>query len=1296
MMTKVRPKRYRGFILSPEGWLKLEERIEQLEIETGYKYTPIKISEKAQLIDSQGLHPATVRKIFRRQVGVDENSLRLVFRVLGLELESEDFTYPLEQKATSQKGKEERTQQSNFNFNSVSNLQPLAQSQSDWGEAPDVSLFYGRRDELAKLEEWIVNDRCRVIALLGMGGMGKTSLAVKLAQRLEGHFEYIVWRSLRDAPPLAEILTHLIEFLSNEPEIELPESTDKRITQLIEYLRSSRCLLVLDNLETILLENSAENAGAIETISVGGYQSGYEDYALLIKRLGETRHDSCLVLTSREKPKELAALEGATLPVRSLQLPGLPADAARDIFRSKGNFRGSEVAWYELMQRYGGNPLALKIVSTTIQELFDGQIGEFLQQGKAVFDDIRELLSQQFNRLSSEEKEIMYWLAINREPVSIKEVAKDLLPPISEKLLELLNALRRRSLIEKMGNRFTLQPVVMEYVTDTFVKQVGEELKVEGWKVEGEAFPLSKARNSYEDGQDQTKVDSNETSNRPLRGTFHEQLANLQPSTPNPNLQLFKSHALIKATAKDYVRETQIRLILKPLIDKLLRQLGSYERIETRLSEILDYLRSDSPTLAGYAGGNVLNLLIQLRSEKFSSADGLTQYDFSHLPVWQAYLRSVNLHHVNFAGADLAKSVFIETFSSILSVTISPDDQLLATSDIYGEIRLWDVATGTPLLTCEGHTSWVGSLRFSPDSKILVSGSFDNTVRLWDIQTGECLQTLHKDNIAIHEVAFSPDGQMLACACDNHTVLLWDIGSVQFRQISQPEEQLIAVFTGHREAVHAVAFSPDGRTLASGSQDSTVKLWDIQQRKCLQTFLGHSHGVWSIAFSPDGQMLASGGQDNTVMLWDINSGNCIKTLQGHSDWIESVAWSPDGITLASGSEDHTVRLWDVPRGQCRHILQGHKSEIWSVAFSADGSMLVSGSADQTVKFWDTSDGLCRQTLQGYMNPVSAIAFSPDGKTLVSGSHNQNLRWWDVSTGSCLKTLQSHQGWIWSIAFSPDGKQVASGSMDRTIKLWDAHHYNCLQIYIGHTHPVTSVAFSPDGTMLASGSMNCTVKLWNPDTGECIKTLTGHTSRVFWVAFSPNGQLLASAGHDDTVRLWDVRTGECLQVLTGHASWVFAAAFSPDGSTLVSGSKDQTIKLWDVDTGKCLQTWAGHSNWVISLVFSPNGDWVASGSFDQTVRLWDVHTGKCVQITDGNGKWLRAIAFSPDSQILVSGSDNETISIWDVSTGSCIRTLRAKRPYEGMNITGVTGLTEAQKATLKALGAVEQEYKILEN
>ena len=292
---------------------------------------------------------------------------------------------------------------------------PPSLKHQDWGEAPDIPFFWGRIQELASLEQWIVGDRCRLVLLLGMGGIGKTALSIKLAQQIttwipQAKFEFVIWRSLRNAPLVDDLLTELIQILSQQREIALPVLLDDKILRLIHYLRVSRCLLILDNAESILQRCDRR----------GGYRPGYEGYGRLLQILGDTAHNSCLVLTSREKPKGLAAMEGDALPVRCLHLKGLPAAAAQEIFQAKGQFKGSDKTWLTITQHYGGNPLALKIAASAVKHLFDGNLGRFLTfltKHSCVFDDIRDLLVQQFDRLPPFEQSLMYWLAINREPV---------------------------------------------------------------------------------------------------------------------------------------------------------------------------------------------------------------------------------------------------------------------------------------------------------------------------------------------------------------------------------------------------------------------------------------------------------------------------------------------------------------------------------------------------------------------------------------------------------------------------------------------------------------------------------------------------------------------------------------------------------------------------------------------------------------------------------------------------------------------------------------------------------------
>ncbi|KAJ5827863.1 hypothetical protein N7447_004626 [Penicillium robsamsonii] len=510
-------------------------------------------------------------------------------------------------------------------------------------------------------------------------------------------------------------------------------------------------------------------------------------------------------------------------------------------------------------------------------------------------------------------------------------------------------------------------------------------------------------------------------------------------------------------------------------------------------------------------------------------------------------------------------------------------------------------------------------------------------------------QTLEGHSSSVESVAFSLDGRLLASGSWDNTVRLWDPATGALTQTLE----------GHSNIIRSVAFSPDGRLLASGSWDNTVRLWDPATGALTQTLEGHSDWVESVAFSPDGRLLASSSGDNTVRLWDPATGALTETLKGHLSIVRSVAFSPDGRLLASGSGDKTVRLWDPATGALTQTLEGHSDWVKSVAFSPDGRLLASGSRDNTVRHWDPATGALTQTLEGHSSSVESVAFSPDGRLLASGSWDNTVRLWDPATGALTQTLEGHSGWVESVAFSPDGRLLASGSGDKTVRLWDpATGAPLTQTLKGHSSIVGSVAFSPDGRLLASGSWDNTVRLWDPATGAPLtQTLKGHSSVVGSVAFSPDGRLLVSSSWDKTVRLWDPATGALTQTLEGHSEWVGSVAFSPDGRLLASGSRDNTVRLWDPATGALTQTLEGHSDWVESVAFSPDGRLLASSSRDNTVRLWDPATGALTQTLKGHLSIVGSVAFSPDGRLLASGSGDNTVRLWDPATGALTQTLK---------------------------------------
>jgi WD40 repeat protein len=527
------------------------------------------------------------------------------------------------------------------------------------------------------------------------------------------------------------------------------------------------------------------------------------------------------------------------------------------------------------------------------------------------------------------------------------------------------------------------------------------------------------------------------------------------------------------------------------------------------------------------------------------------------------------------------------------------------------------------------------------------------------------VQTGHADNV--NSVAFSPDGRLLASASIDGVIKIWD-AATGFE---------VRMFAGHSSSLNSIVFSPDGKLLAAGTGDFTVILWEVATGAMLRTLKGHVRVVNSVAFSPDGRTIVSGSGgiyygkgENTIKLWEVNTGALLRTLPGHAEEVYSVAFSPDGKIIASGSGDKKIKLWDAVTGKRLRTLEGHSKAISSVAFIPDGKGLVSGSHDATIKLWDLTTGRQLQTLTGHSGQIETIALSPDGKLLTSGGEDRAIRLWEMTTGKALQTLAGHPRTVFAVAFSPDGKMVLSGGSEHMLKLWDVTAGRELRTLRRRAVMSGQIAISPDGKTLAGGGIGPTVKLWDLFTGQEPNTLKGaaiplpqHLAQVnlmdevSCIAYSPDGKILASGNMNDTIELWDTVTGQALRILKGHTHMVNTLDFSPDGKLLASASNDATIRLWDPNNGQELFKLTGHVSAVWSVAFSTDGKRLASASHDGTLRLWDVLTGQQVSLIKGpSDQVYYEVSFSPDGKLLASASQGSTIRLWDASTGRQLRQL----------------------------------------
>jgi WD40 repeat protein len=1133
----------------------------------------------------------------------------------------QEFSGSTEQKITKQ------------NFQVVFNQLALdRQSTVDWEDAPtDIQPFCGRIDELSKLKSWIEIDRCKLIAILGIGGIGKTALATKLGQQLQDSFDFTIWRSLREAPPLNQLLGDLIGVLSQHTNLELSKTSPKRIAILLEQLQQQRCLLILDNVEAIM--SPGEYAG--------NYREGYSNYGDFFHRLGSTQHQSCAIVTSREPPPEITELASDKLPVRTFVLTGI-ADAGAMLL-AEMSVTGDLTELQEVTDRCQGNPLYLRIIANTIVNNFGGDLEEFLASDRYTYAKINNILTTQLARLTTEEKLVIYYLAVQREPVSIESMSAHFTPlNLNLSLPTTLDSLIKRSIVQSIGNdrlistptlrkssqpkRYTLQNVVLEFTTDRLREELSLELEL-------------------------------------------------------PEQLFFFNHlALHPTTSAAYIRDIQQRLLLQPLSRTLTYQHGT---------EAVAYLQSLVPRFrnniaAGYGAGNLLDLAIELQAD-------FTGWDLTKLHIAEVDFQEVLLRQVDFRGSTFDRCRFAQGMGSIIKLSFSPDGKYIAACDTCHQIKIWEVATNREISMLIGHTNWVWDIQFSHDSKYLISGCGDETVRIWDVASGECLQAISGHRDWVWRVSFILNSQLaVSIGADRQVKIWWWRKAQNLLTFNIPYFQ---VWDG--------IFHP-GRKLLAVCGVEGIKIWQIWLGKQIQAITDpRALRLRRVSFSPDGKKVFGINFSCAIHCWDVDTGAHLFDLIGHPTQVSKLNYDNSGQMISICLEQ--IRVWNTRTGACLRSIDFADDCGKGAAYHHP--YVATGSDNGTVKVWNIDTGKCVSTASGCAPRMLNLATNPQNSIVASGRDDGSLYLWNfgnhpqpISGGELPGELgvarypnpieiQAHRGLLGGLAFSPNGKLVASAGSDRVIKIWDAITGSYLQSLVGHTDYIPQLLFADDRTLL-SRSYDTTARQWDLETGKCTLLTYLQSKWVLILGCSDDSQWMAFGCDTPRLTLLHRSTGKISSYpVVGNR--LQKLIFTHDDRSIMGITDDRILNHWQVDRDYHHTSYPMGERTTISIVAHPiYPQLLISGNDDGSISIWDLDRQMWIERIQAHTADIAAIGILKQQNQLVSCGEDGSIKVWELPdrTFTEVHSIESPKPYQMMRLGNNQGLNRAQLTTLVQLGA----------